>query len=129
MNHKLMFLITTSKVIKDQYTGLMSYIDVFSSLTIPKDSSSIANSFVVMGRITNNESKIFNGEIRILDSNRKLIANSVLSGQVEPGDVDLTGRFDLIKFENVGRYYLRLVINGEEIKDDDNFYFDVLKGV
>jgi hypothetical protein len=50
---------------------------------------------------------------------------STLSGDLVKGDLGFSAAFGLMKFENDGRYYLRVVHDDVTLKDNDQYYFDV----
>ncbi len=124
---KLSYLIATNKVIRDETTKMPTYVDIFTAIQLPSDSDFIYQSLTVAGRLLG----VSGGDIKaistIFDPDKVAISSVELIGTVQQGDTYITATYNPIKFEKLGRYFLKLSVNGEDLQDDDKFYFDVIK--
>ena len=126
MPNKIIYLTTCNRVIRDQYSTLNSFVDVFSIIWIPKDMPFVINSFWVVGKIFT-EGGAMTGEARIEFPDKTVSDPIVVTGDLKSGDADFACLFPFMKFSQMGRYYLRLKIGNEEIHTGNLYYFDVSK--
>ncbi len=128
MKTQVSYLLTTGRVVKDEYKGgLYSYIDIFESILIPKNQNFWIQSFVVAGKIYTSKNGLLNIEVSILDPENIEFKTNKLSGTFVVGDIEVTTAFNLMKFEKLGRYLIKIKVDGELLEDNDKFYLEVVK--
>lgn len=124
---ELGFLLTANKALQDSITRQWSFIDITNAFFMPKSLNFLYQTVHVGGRILNVPAGLNKTVVSIVDPEYKLVIAQELSGQLTQGDVDFAARFNLVKFEKLGRYHLKVIHNGVPLKDDDKFYFQVQK--
>ncbi len=134
MKDQLLYMLACGRLIQDSATNIYTYIDVFDTIFLnppdpknPKEQVTTYQTFWVIGRIYIHEKETFKGNIKIIDPNGETFNESPLLGEVEPGILNVTGYFNLAPFVIPGRYKLELYKDGKKMKDNDNYYFDVVQ--
>jgi hypothetical protein len=123
----IIFLVGAGRIIQDTISNKYSYIDLFDMIIIPKENDFWYQTFYVGGKLQVSQSQKYVIEVKIEDPNKTIIG-SVLFPETDlvTGEVPLSAFFALVKVSNAGRHYIRVSVNGEEIKDD-RFAFEVVK--
>ncbi len=129
MPNSICYLLTCGRVIQDQLTQLTTYQDVFQEITIPKNSDSFIQSFWIVGKFYSSEGGTLQGQIRFVLPDKTESTPIALTGTVKPGTIFITSFFPLVKFTQVGTYYLRLKVGDEELETHNLFYFEVKKQI
>lgn len=128
MTNKVLYLVTASKAIQDSSNGLFTAIEVFDGFFIPKNSPSIIKSFVVVGKAEAENKGKLNTTITLIGPDGSSIADSKLSGELNPGFFQFSAHFDLITFTQIGKYTFKVSFNGiEDTSIGDRFNFLVVK--
>lgn len=127
MATELSYLIAANKVIRDEHTKNPTFVDVFTVLQIPPNVSAIFPTVTIAGRLLGVGGGLLSILVKIVDSEGKIVAIQPLSGILVPGDAYITALFPPVKFDRVGRYFLKVAIDGKDIEDNGRFYIDVIK--
>ena len=128
MEISISYIISAARVIKDATTNKNSVIDVFDIIQLPSGQNFTYQSFYVHGKLLNVPKGNAAIDVRIMDPTKEKVVSVVnLAGNLENGDVSITAFFALVKFTEIGRYQIKLSVNGSELEDDDRFYFDIIQ--
>lgn len=127
MSNKLTYFLTCGRVITDTVSKLFTFIDVFDSLFIPSGSDFIYRSICVVARVDSIERGEIRAEIRFVYPDNSESAPVIITGNAQPGPIQLAATFPVLKFTQIGKYYLRIKFQDQELDRDDRFYFNVLK--
>lgn len=124
---ELAYLFPAAKIIQDAATKKYTYVDIFSTIFIPKDSPSIPQFFSVGGRILGIEGGDVSVDIRVVHENGTEVATVLLSGNVKKGDLDIAANFGPVTIDKIGKHFLKINYNEVALNDGDRFYFLVEK--
>ena len=127
MANTLSYLLTCGRVIKDQTTQFFTYLDVFDVLVIPKGNEFLIQSFWIAGKLYLDTSGKVEAKIKFIYPDGTESAPSSVNGIVNPGYLQITAYFNMIKFTQIGRYHLKINFQGEDLETSDKFYFEVVK--
>ena len=116
------------RIIQDSFRKKYSYIDIFDLINIPQGFEYFYQAFYIGGKLTASQPGTYDIQIRIEDKKGKLLTEvDYKKVDLIAGEVPISSFFDLVKFVEAGRYYIRVSVDGKKIKDDDKFYFDVIR--
>ncbi len=127
MANTLSYLLTCGRVIKDQNTQFFTYLDVFDMLVIPKGSEFLIQSFCVAGKLHLDISGQVEAKIKFIYPDGTESIPSSVSGIVNPGYLEITASFNMVKFSQIGKHYLKVNFQGEQLETSNKFYFEVIK--
>lgn len=126
--NEIAFLFACGNIIQDSGTKKFTYIDVFTAFVISKEVEFIYQNFWVAGRILNidqGENKI---EVKFIDATGEREYGAAFVGGIsKTQDTDFAARFDLVKLDRAGKFYLRTFLNGKQLNDGNRFYLEVRK--
>lgn len=124
---ELSYLIAANKVIRDENTKNPTFVDVYTIILIPKNLDSTFQSFTIAGRLLGVPAGMLSLLVKVVHEDGETIASEALSGHLEEGDAYITAIFPPIKFNKIGRHYLRVILEDKELEDKGHFYIDVQK--
>ncbi len=127
MANTLEYLFTCGRVIRDQTSGLFTYVDGFDTLFIPKESDFLYQNICIIARVYYAVGGIVKAEIRFVDPDRVDSTPVVITGAMSPGYIQLAAAFPIQKFTKVGKYYMKIKFQDVELENENKFYFEVLK--
>lgn len=127
MKPTLAYLFLCADAIQDSFSSKWTYVNCFDLFIITKGLEFSIQNFRVGGRINNVPNGTIGTEIKIVDKDEKVLATSMLSGELVEGDVQFAAIFNLVKFDKPGRYYLRTYFGGKKLVDGNKYYFNVIK--
>lgn len=122
---KVFYLLTCSTVVRDQFSNNSSYIDIFEKINIPLGRDFVFYSFWVVGRI--NDIAIgtqVNITINIFDPKNVSMGEVRIQGMSNTKDLNILGFFEGLRFSEVGKHYIKIFVNGQNI-DKNQFFFEV----
>lgn len=126
METKLLHILTCSRVITDAQTRLPSYIEVFNTITIPKNLGFWYQTFFVAGTLNNDFKGYAKGAITISGPDG-FNRSSPLEGEVSPGYVPFNAMFDSVKFEKAGKYLITMKFQDKELVTEEKYIQVVLE--
>lgn len=123
------YLLCAGRVIQDTVTGKYSYIDIFDRIMLLKDQKSIWQAFYIAGKLSNIQAGKYNIEVQIIDPESKEFGKvTFVSRDLVAGDATFSAYYALLNVEKVGRYNIKILINGKVLVDKVNrYYFDVVR--
>ncbi len=127
MSSQLIYLTTCYRGIKDTLTGFFSFMDLFDTIFIPKDTDFIWLSFCIGGKLYSDILGDIKVEVTFIYPDHTVSSPIIVTGTVLKGDVHFVAIFPLTKFTQLGKYKLKASLNGEELKSTNEFYFTVVK--
>jgi len=128
MPSRLIYLITCYRGIKDTITSFFSFIDAFDVIWMPKDNDFVWVSFSVGGKIYSDIAGEIKIELSFVYPDSTTVSSPIIVvGNVQKGDVHFVGTFPITKFTQLGKYKLKAKLNGEELNNNNDFYFSVIK--
>ena len=127
MPNTIEYMFTCGRAIKDQGTGLFTYVDAFGNLFIPRNSDSLIQSFFVVGRLHAATGGNIKVETTYISPDGIRSAPSIVVGEILPGFVDFACYFPIAKFTQIGKHYLKIKLQEEELEAGNKFYFEVRK--
>ena len=127
MSNTLSYLLTCGRVIKDQNTQFFTYLDIFDALVIPRGQDFLIQSFWIVGKLNLDINGKVEAKIKLIYPNGTESSPSIVTGDVHPGFLQIAAYFNMIRFTQVGRYYLKINLQGEELETSNKFYFDIIR--
>jgi hypothetical protein len=123
----LVYLFPANKGIQDNRSGLWSYVEVFAYINIPSGLDFTITDFHISGKINNVPGGKTKVTIQVVNPEGQVHSEIDMEGSLEPGDMTVNAQFDNVRFSQPGKYCLKAVFNGEQLADNDYFYFEVRK--
>ena len=124
---EISFLLPAAKIIQDAETKKYTYVDIFSTIFVPKDTPSIPQFFSIGGRILNVPDGDASVDVKIIHEDGTLVSKENLSGKVKVGDLDIVANFGPVIIGKTGKHFIRIDYNGVTLDDANRFFFHVEK--
>jgi len=124
----LSFMLTCQRPIQDQPSNMWSYVDVFTSYSIPADLEFEIATFAIAGRLNNvsaGKAEVF---VELTSPSNQNVAKVDLSGDIQDnGDLSFTAYFNNVNLSEVGNYTYAIIVNGDKLGSTKQHYFVVNK--
>lgn len=127
MKPVLSYLFVATNSVQDINSKKFTFIDIFSLIYILKDQPFTLHNFVVGGRIFGLTPGRFTGIVKVIDPTGVTLQSSTLEGEIKFGDLSFSAAFNLVKIEKTGRHFLRFSFNGEDLLDENRYFFEALR--
>ena len=107
---------------------MWSYVDVFTSYSIPADLEFEIATFAIAGRLNNvsaGKAEVF---VELTSPSNQNVAKVDLSGDIQDnGDLSFTAYFNNVNLSEVGNYTYAIIVNGDKLGSTKQHYFVVNK--
>ena len=127
MTPTLCYLLSANRSIQDIASKKFTLIDVFTTITIPKDQAFTLQSFVVAGRLTDVSLGVFKADVKIVDASGNVLQVSILEGNITLRDLSFVAGFNFVRMDKPGKYFLKMSVNGKELRDENRFFVEIIK--